>query len=92
MSEGLVKFLTVAPLMRLTVFYDIPLILSMEDSLSIEVEDEERTIKGKLDILAVRKTEEEIVANLWILVIESKNSALEPLAGWPQLLTYAFKS
>lgn len=91
-SEGLVKFLALAPLMRLTGFYDAPLQISMEDSIPIEVESEEKTIKGTLDILAVTNTEGETAANLWILVIEAKNSAIAPLAGLPQLLTYALKS
>lgn len=91
-SEGLVKFLTLAPLMRLTGFYDAPLWISMEDSIPVEIEDEDKTVKGKLEILAVTNTEGETATNLWLLVIEAKNSAIEPFAGLPQLLTYAFKS
>ena len=92
-SEELVKFLVLSPLMRLTGFFDIPIVLTMEDSIPIEVEDGDTLIKGRLDILAVNQPDAEIgAAQFWILVVEAKNSALAPLAGLPQLLTYAYKS
>ncbi|WP_345940601.1 hypothetical protein [Nostoc sp. UIC 10630] len=34
-SEGLVKFITFAPLMQLAGFYDLPIRLTMEDSIAI---------------------------------------------------------
>lgn len=92
-SEGLIKFLTVAPLLRLAGFYRYPIKLTMEDSIEITVEDEATTITGRLDILAVNKAE--ITTSntpFWLLVIEAKNSAIEVRQGLPQLLTYAFKS
>ncbi len=92
-SEELVKFLTLSPLMRLTGFFKIPVLLTMEDSIPIEVEDGDTLIKGRLDILAVNGPDAEIGATqFWILVVEAKNSAIAPLIGLPQLLTYAFKS
>ena len=99
-SEELVKFLVLSPLMRLTGFFDIPIVLTMEDSIPIEVEDGDTLIKGRLDILAVNQPDAEIgAAQFWILVVEAKNSALakpskriDPWAGLPQLLTYAYKS
>ncbi|MEG4285686.1 restriction endonuclease subunit R [Microcoleus sp. A006_D1] len=92
-SEELVKFLALSPLMRLTGFFDVPVVLTMEDSIPIEVEDEDTLIKGRLDILAVNGPDAEIGATqFWILVVEAKNSAIAPLTGLPQLLTYAFKS
>ena len=39
LPEGLVKFLTLAPLMRSAGFYETPIRLSMEDSIAISVED-----------------------------------------------------
>jgi hypothetical protein len=91
-SEGLVKFLTLAPLMRLAGFYDIPIRITMEDSIAIAVEDEDTTITGRMDILAVNNAGSETIPLLWILVIEAKNSAVDALEGLPQLLTYTFKS
>ena len=90
-SEGLVKFLTLAPLMRLAEFYQAPIRLTIEDSIAISVEDEEIKITGQLDILAVN-SELGATAPLWISVIETKNSAIDVFAGLPQLLIYAFKS
>jgi hypothetical protein len=91
-SEGLVKFLTIAPLMRLAGFYDVPIRLTMEDSIAIAVEDEDRRITGRMDILAINNPQSNIAPPFWVLVIETKNSAVEVGEGLPQLLTYAFKS
>ena len=92
-SEELVKFLSLSPLMRLTGFFKVPVVLTMEDSIPIEVEDGDTLIKGRLDILAVNQPDAELAAaQFWILVVEAKNSAIDPWAGLPQLLTYAYKS
>ncbi len=91
-SEGLVKFLTIAPLMRLAGFYDVPIRLTMEDSIAIAVEDEDRRITGRMDILAINSPQSNIAPPFWVLVIETKNSAVNVIEGLPQLLTYAFKS
>jgi len=90
-SEGLIKFLTLAPLMRLAGFYDTPIRLSVEDSIAIAVEDEDIRITGRRDILAVN-SELATLPPLWIVVIESKNSAMDVSLGLPQLLAYASKS
>ncbi len=91
-SEGLVKFLTVAPLMRAAGFYDVPIRLTMEDVIAIAIEDEETSIRGRMDILAVNNAQATSAPPFWILVIETKNSAVDVFEGLPQLLTYAFKS
>ncbi|MEH2172418.1 restriction endonuclease subunit R [Nostoc sp.] len=91
-SEGLVKFITIAPLMRLAGFYDVPIRLTMEDSIAIAVEDEDRRITGRMDILAINNPQSNIAPPFWVVVIETKNSAIEVGEGLPQLLTYAFKS
>ncbi|MGF2036733.1 MAG: restriction endonuclease subunit R [Nostoc sp. CmiVER01] len=91
-SEGLVKFITIAPLMRLSGFYDVPIRLTMEDSIAIAVEDEDRKITGRMDILAINNPQSNIAPPFWVVVIETKNSAVEVGEGLPQLLTYAFKS
>ncbi|MEH2245159.1 restriction endonuclease subunit R [Nostoc sp.] len=91
-SEGLVKFLTLAPLMRLAGFYDVPIRLTMEDSIPIAVDDEDRRITGRMDILAINSPKSDIAPPFWVVVIETKNSAIDVGEGLPQLLTYAFKS
>ncbi|MEG4214548.1 restriction endonuclease subunit R [Microcoleus sp. Pol14C6] len=93
-SEGLVQALTTFPLMLLAGFYRRPIKMSLEqDIANIIIEDEDTTITGRFDILAINK-EKQIAADIpfWILVIESKNSLIAPRAGLPQLLTYASKS
>ena len=93
-SEGLVKFLALAPLMRLAGFYRYPVKILLEESIAdIDIEDEDTKITGRMDILAVNKAITTITGiDFWILVIETKNSLAEVFAGLPQLLTYAYKS
>jgi hypothetical protein len=90
-SEGLVKFLTLAPLMRLTGFYDVPIRLTMEDTIAVSVEDENKRITGRMDILAIHSLNN-AAPPFWVLVIETKNSAIDVSEGLPQLLSHAFKS
>jgi len=93
-SEGQVKFLVLAPLLRLAGFYRYPIEMSLEENIAdIEVEDEDIKIKGRFDILAVSKAKHTTSqAYFWILLIESKNSQIDIYTGLPQLLTYAYKS
>lgn len=92
--EGMVKALTTFPLLRLAGFYRSPIKISLEENITrINIVDEDTTITGRLDILAVNKTIQ-TTTNIpfWVLVIESKNSEVDPSAGLAQLLIYAYKS
>ncbi len=93
-SEGQIKFLFLAPLMNLAGFYNSSIKITLEENIAdISVEDEDTNIKGRMDILAVNKTQvKKITTPFWILVIESKNSSINASEGLPQLLTYAYKS
>jgi hypothetical protein len=92
-SEGQVKFLVIAPLMRLAGFYRYPVQIKLEEEIAdIQIEDEDKIITGRMDILAVNKAKKTASTNLWVLLIESKNSSISPSEGLPQLLTYAFPS
>lgn len=93
-AEGLVKALTIFPLMRLAEFYRYPIKISLEEDIAdIEIDDEDTTITGRMDILAVTKAKRTTTnAYFWVLVIESKNSSVDPSEGLPQLLTYASES
>jgi hypothetical protein len=93
-SEGQIRFLFLAPLLRLAGFYTPRIKILLEEKIAdIFVEDENTQIKGRMDILAfnkqIKKTE---IAPFWILVIETKNSSVNASEGLPQLLTYAYKS
>ncbi|WP_373527026.1 restriction endonuclease subunit R [Nostoc sp.] len=93
-SEGQIKFLFIAPLMNLAGFYNSSIKITLEENIAdISVEDEDTNIKGRMDILAVNKTQEKKVTTpFWILVLEAKNSSFNASEGLPQLLTYAYKS
>lgn len=92
--EGQVKLLVLGPLLRLANFYRYPLYITLEENIAdITIIDEDTNITGRFDILAVNKSQLTTTnIPLWILVIESKNSQVDALAGLPQLLTYAYKS
>lgn len=96
-SEGQVKALTIFPLLRLAGFYRHPIKINIEEGIdNIIIEDEEdenKIIRGRLDILAINNATP-IPNNgvFWILIIEAKESAVEVRQGLPQLLTYAYKS
>ncbi|MEH2089456.1 restriction endonuclease subunit R [Nostoc sp.] len=93
-SEGQVKFLAVAPLLRLAGFYRYPIEIVLEENIAdIEVEDEDIRIKGRFDILAISKAKHtKPKTYFWVLLIESKNSQIDISTGLPQLLTYAYKN
>ncbi|RUS99390.1 hypothetical protein DSM106972_078320 [Dulcicalothrix desertica PCC 7102] len=91
-SEGQIRFLFLAPLLRLAGFYIPRIKILLEEKIAdILVEDNDRLIKGRMDILALnRQIEETEVTPFWVLVIETKNSSINALEGLPQLLTYAY--
>ncbi|MGB3642647.1 MAG: restriction endonuclease subunit R [Rivularia sp. (in: cyanobacteria)] len=91
--EGLVKALTVFPLMRLAGFYRSPIKIALEENIAdIVIEDEDTKVTGRLDILAVNKAKLNAAKSyFWVLVIESKNSGIDVFEGLPQLLTYAYE-
>ncbi|MEH1837531.1 MAG: restriction endonuclease subunit R [Nostoc sp.] len=93
-SEGQVKFLAIAPLLRLAGFYRYPIEILLEENIAeIEVEDEDIKIKGRFDILAVSKAKHTKPQRyFWVLLIESKNSQVDISTGLPQLLTYSYKN
>lgn len=93
-TEGQVKLLAIAPLLRLAGFYRYPIDILLEENIAdIEVEDEGTIIKGRFDILAASKDHHpKVQAYFWLLLIESKNSQVDIFTGLPQLITYTYKS
>lgn len=79
--EGLVKFIALAPLMRLAGFYKHPTEIRLEERIAdIDIEDEDTKISGRMDILAVNKAmPKRTRISFWILVIEAKNSSVSAL-------------
>jgi hypothetical protein len=92
--EGEVKFLLLSPLMWLAGFYHPQIRISLEEGITpINIEDENTIIRGRMDILAVTKTENNPkITLLWVLLIESKRTLVDASEGLPQLLTYAYPS
>ncbi|MFQ4146136.1 restriction endonuclease subunit R [Chlorogloeopsis sp. ULAP02] len=93
-SEGQIKFLFIAPLMKLAGFYHPSIKITLEENIAdISIEDEDTNIKGRMDILAINKTQDTtLYTPFWILVVEAKNISVNALEGLPQLLTYTYKS
>ncbi|MBE9011887.1 restriction endonuclease subunit R [Pseudanabaenaceae cyanobacterium LEGE 13415] len=89
-SEGQIRFLSVAPLLRLAGYNESPIHLNIEEDIDrIYIEDEDTHITGRFDIVAVNKIDR---IPLWILVVESKNSEASEVAGIAQMLAYAYQS
>ncbi len=83
--EEAVKLIVVGHLLELAGFYQMPFELSVEESVSIEAEDGEIIIKGRLDALLVHD-------RLWVVLVESNNSAIDISEGIPQALSYMYAS
>jgi predicted type IV restriction endonuclease len=79
--ENTVKLVVIAPLLDLAGFYHKPFRIETETSVAIEMQDEGITIRGRIDILVLKK-------RLWLLVIESKRSDFAVTRAVPQALAY----
>ena len=92
-SEGQVKLVAIGPLLRLAGFYRYPLNVIVEEGIArITVTDEDITITGRFDILAINRARLTSTEKpFWVLVVESKGGAISPTAGLPQLLAYAYR-
>lgn len=90
--EGQIQYLFLSPLMWLAGFHMPRIKLNLEVGIaSIEVEDEDTVIKGRMDVLAAKRVQNKQEINIfWVLIVEAKNSSLDASEGLPQLLTYAY--
>jgi hypothetical protein len=79
--ENTVQMAVLGPLLYLADFFLAPFHIRSEVSVSISDVDEEITVEGKIDILALKE-------HLWVVVIESKRAAFSIEAGLAQLLSY----
>jgi len=92
-SEGQVRFIAVAPLLRLTGFYQFPIQLRVEQGIDrISIESEDTSITGRFDLIAINKKKSTTNNVFWVLVIETKLGLADCWAGLPQLLNYAYKN
>ncbi|GAB4344834.1 MAG: hypothetical protein Fur0042_09010 [Cyanophyceae cyanobacterium] len=79
--EGTVNLLITSPLLAITGFYDPPFQICAEPSVELVISDGTETLQGRLDVLVLRD-------RLWIVVIESKKTALSVWTALPQTLAY----
>jgi hypothetical protein len=92
-SEGQVRCISVAPLLRLAGYHGSNIELKIEEDIArICVTDEDTYITGRFDIVAVHRHLYREDIPLWILIIESKNSEASESTGIAQMLAYAHKS
>lgn len=80
LAEGTVNLLLVSPLLELAGFYDEPFFITTEPQVEILIEDRDELLRGRIDTLVIQE-------QLWVLVVESKQS-IGMAAVIPQALTY----
>lgn len=87
--EGTVTLLLASPLLATAGFYNPPFKVRAEASVQLVLKDSEETLQGRIDVLVLKN-------QLWVVVLESKKTALSawaalPLSAWaalPQALAY----
>lgn len=79
--EGTVLLLLASPLLALAGFYDAPFQVRAEESVRLTLADSEETLQGRLDIVV-------ILNQMWVVVVESKKTALSVWSALPQTLAY----
>jgi Type I restriction enzyme R protein N terminus (HSDR_N) len=79
--EGTVTLLLVAPLLTVAGFYDPPFRVRAEESVQLTLEDSEEILQGRIDVLV-------LLNRLWVVVLESKKTALSVWTALPQTLAY----
>ena len=79
--EGTVMLLLASPLLAITGFYDPPFKVRAEESVQIILDDGEEVLQGRIDVLVLQN-------QLWVVVLESKKTALSVWSALPQTLAY----
>jgi hypothetical protein len=79
--EGTVTLLLASPLLAIAGFYDPPFKVRAEESIRLTLTDSEEVLQGRIDVLVLKN-------QLWVVVLESKKTALSAWAALPQTLAY----
>lgn len=79
--ERTVILLFASPLLTLAGFYDPPFRVKAEESIQLVLEDPNEILQGRLDILVLKD-------RVWVVVLESKKTALSVWTALPQTLAY----
>jgi len=79
--EETVTLLLVSPLLAIAGFYDPPLRVRAEESVSLTVDDGEEILSGRIDVLVW-------LDQFWVVIVESQKTALSVWTALPQTLAY----
>jgi hypothetical protein len=79
--ESIVKMVVLSPVLDWAGFYEPPFRVDGETEIKVVAEDEGEVIQGCIDVLVIQE-------QLWIAVIEAKNSEFSIVKAIPQALTY----
>jgi len=81
MLEDLVKMVILSPLLSLAGFYQPPLRPILEKRVDVTIQDGEKTVYGRIDLLA-------LLRQIWVVVIESKQAGFSLKDATAQTLFY----
>lgn len=79
--EGTVTLLVASPLLTIAGFYDPPFRVRTEESVLLTLDDSEEVLRGRIDVLVLQN-------QFWVVVVESKKTAISAWAALPQALAY----
>ncbi|MEM9818636.1 MAG: restriction endonuclease subunit R [Cyanobacteria bacterium P01_D01_bin.6] len=79
--ESIVKMVVLSPLLDLAGFYQPPFRVDGETSISVSAADEGDVIQGVIDVVVIQR-------QLWVTIIEAKNSEFSITKAIPQALAY----
>lgn len=79
--EATVMLLFVSPLLTIAGFFDPPFKIRSEESIKLILNDGEEVLQGRIDVLVLQN-------QLWVVVLESKKTALSLWTALPQTLAY----
>lgn len=79
--EGTVTLLLASPLLAIAGFYDPPFRVRAEESVQLTLNDGEEVLQGRIDVLV-------LLNQFWVVVLESKKTALSGWTALPRALAY----
>jgi hypothetical protein len=79
--EGTITLLMASPLLAIAGFYDPPFRVRAEESVLLTLDDGEEVLQGRMDVLV-------LLNQFWVVVLESKKTALSVWTALPQALAY----
>ena len=79
--ESIVKMVVLSPLLDLAGFYEPPFRVDGETNIQVSAKDKGEVIQGCIDVLVIQ-------GQLWVTVIEAKNSEFSITKAIPQALAY----